>query len=237
MRYSIAIIALVTLIQGCVVQQRSVFSLGDFMNAKILPYDSLPQIIYRIDNHRFVTLESYRDCNYGQVYYNDTRAGIKTGLGRASIENYQGKLINVDLTGRNLAFPSGAPPHLGTSDHGVDVGLLYSTDGGRNFSAMVYMKHSFDPFEDSKDYSVFVTKDRLYVTNRSADDDAYVVEYPMIPGIDLSGPYPPGVKGGSFAASKRPGIFSKLLTPSGQDRITCDASIKPTNPDAPLIPQ
>ncbi|MDN7428914.1 hypothetical protein CFB89_20060 [Burkholderia sp. AU16741] len=237
MKCSIVIVVLVALMQGCAAQQRQIFSLGNFLRVNALPYDSPTQIIYRIDDHRFVTLENYRDCNYGQAYYNDMRIGIKTGLGRASIEDYQGRLINADMTGKNLAFPSGAPPHLGTSDHGVDVGLLYSTDGGRNFSAMVYMKHSFDPFEDSRDYSVFVTGDRLYVSNRSADNDAYVVEYPMVPGIDLSKPYPPGVRGGSFAASKRPSVFSKLRTPSGQDRITCDTSIKPTNPDAPLIPQ
>ncbi|VWB13518.1 hypothetical protein BLA14095_00344 [Burkholderia lata] len=236
MKYTIVIITLVALMQGCVAQQRQIFSLGNFLSAKVLPYDSPSQIIYKIDGHRFVTLENYRSCNYGQAYYNDTLAGIKTGLGRASVENYNGKLINADITGRNLAFPSGAPPHLGTSDHGVDVGLLYSTDGGRSFSVVVYMERSFDPFEYSRDYSIFVTKDRLYVANRSADNDAYVVEYPMVPGIDLSKPYPPGVRGGSFAASKRPGIFSKLRTPSGQDRITCDTSIKPTNPDAPLIP-
>ncbi|MCA8089615.1 hypothetical protein LGM65_01725 [Burkholderia anthina] len=237
MRCSIVIVALAVLMQGCVAQQRQIFSLGGFLNAKVLPYDSPPQIIYRIDDHRFVTLENYRNCNYGQAYYNDARAGIKTGLGRASVENYQGKLINSDLTGENLAFPSGAPPYLGTSDHGVDVGLLYSTDGGRNFSAMVYMRHSFDPFEDSKNYSVFVTREKLYVAKKWGDDDAYVVVSPMVPGIDLNSPYPAGVRGESFAASKRPGVFSRLHTPSGQDRVTCDASIKPTNPDAPLVPQ
>ena len=163
MRCSIVIVVLLALMQGCAGQQRQVFSLGDFLNAKVLPYDSPLQIIYRIDDHRFVTLENYRDCNYGQAYYNDTRAGIKTGLGRASIENYKGRVINSDPAGRNIAFPSGAPPHLGTSDHGVDVGLLYSTDSGRSFAAMVYMQHSFDPFEDSKNYSVFVTKDKLYI--------------------------------------------------------------------------
>ncbi|WP_175760212.1 T6SS immunity protein Tli3 family protein [Burkholderia anthina] len=237
MRRSIVIVVLAVLMQGCVAQQRQIFSLGGFLNAKVLPYDSPPQIIYRIDDHRFVTLENYRNCNYGQAYYNDAQAGIKTGLGRASVENYQGKLINSDLTGENLAFPSGAPPHLGTSDHGVDVGLLYSTDGGRNFSAMVYMRHSFDPFEDSKNYSVFVTRDKLYVAKKWGDDDAYVVVSPMVPGIDLSRPYPAGVRGESFAVSKRPGVFSRLHTPSGQDRITCDASIKPTNPDVPLVPR
>jgi hypothetical protein len=234
------VLAIVTVVlQGCSgkPQEPYVFTLGDFLDAKELPYDAPPQVIYRIDDHRFVTLEHYRDCNYGQAYYNDTHAGIKTGLGRASIEDYQGRLINADPTGRNLAFPSGAPPGLGTSDHGVEVGLLYSTDGGKTFAAMAYMEHSFDPYEDSKDYAVFVSKNVLYVANRSADDDAYVVEYPMVLGIDLNKPYPPGILGRSFALSEHPGIFSKLRTPSGQDRIVCDPSIKPTNPNAPLAPQ
>ena len=51
---------------------------------------------------------------------------------------------------------------------------------------MVYMQHSFDPFEDSKNYSVFVTKDKLYIAKKWGDDDAYVVVSPMVPGIDLS---------------------------------------------------
>ena len=100
MRCSIVIVVLLALMQGCAGQQRQVFSLGDFLNAKVLPYDSPLQIIYRIDDHRFVTLENYRDCNYGQAYYNDTRIGIKTGLGRTSIEDYQGRLINADMTGK-----------------------------------------------------------------------------------------------------------------------------------------
>ena len=241
-RYAVAIIALVALIQGCAAPEpkHSVFSLSKFRSSalKVLPYDSPPQVIYRIDEHRFVTLERYRDCYHGESYYNDTRAGIRKFLGRGLFENFQGRIINADPTGKNIVLPLAYPDGLicGNGEKGCVVPFWYSTDGGIIFAAKVYMDHSFNAFEDSKDYSVFVTKDRLYVANRSADGDAYVVEYPMIPGIDLSGPYPPGVKGGSFAASKRPGIFSKLRTPSGQDRITCDASIKPTNPDVPLVP-
>ncbi|MGC3025609.1 T6SS immunity protein Tli3 family protein [Burkholderia sp. DN3021] len=243
MRYAVAIIALVTLMQGCAAPEpkHSVFSLSNFRSSalKELPYDSPPQVIYRIDEHRFVTLERYRDCYHGESYYNDARAGIRKFLGRGLFENFQGRIVNADPTGKNIVFPLAYPDGLicGNGEKGCVVPFWYSTDGGIIFATKVYMDHSFNAFEDSKDYSVFVTKDRLYVANRSADDDAYVVEYPMMPGIDLSGPYPPGVKGGSFAASKRPGIFSKLRTPSGQDRITCDASIKPTNPDAPLVPQ
>ena len=35
--------------------------------------------------------------------------------------------------------------------------LIYSTDSGRTFHGMVYMK-SFDPFRDSKDYTVAVDR-------------------------------------------------------------------------------
>lgn len=240
MRHSIVIAVLAVLMSGCVAQQRQVFSLGDFLGAKVLPYDSPPQVIYRIDRHRFVTLENYRDCNYGQAYYNDTRAGIKTGLGRASIENYQGRLINADPIGKNMVFPSGAPPHLGASDRGVDVGLLYSTDSGKTFAAFAYMKHSFDPFEDSRRYTVAVTRDKLFVARVDYGNEtgsAYVREYPLVPGVDLSKPYPPGIHGSTFSTSERPDYLYGVVTPSGQDRITCDTSIKPTNPDAPLVPQ
>ncbi|CAB3722544.1 hypothetical protein LMG22037_04899 [Paraburkholderia phenoliruptrix] len=239
MRRAIVLAIALVMMQGCSPKKSSepfVFMLSDFMNAKVLPYDSPPQIIYWIDDHRFVTLEHYRDCNHGETFYNDTRAGIRKQLGRGDVENYQGRLINADPTGRNLAFPASAPPHLAHNDRGWAVELIYSTDGGKTFDLMEYMDHSSDPFEDSKGYAVFVTKSHLYVAKKWGDDDAYVVEYPMVSGIDLSKPYPTGITGDSFSTSKRPGVFSKLRTPSGQDRLTCDPSIKPTNPDAPLVP-
>ncbi|WP_241020726.1 hypothetical protein [Burkholderia sp. Ac-20344] len=242
MKYSITTIALIVLMQGCTAQEpkRPVFRLGDFMSSRLkeLPYDSPPQVIYRIDEHRFVTLEHYRDCRHGDAYYNDTRADIRKYLGRGHFENFQGRVINADPSGMNIVLPLAYPPRAicGNGEKGCVVPLWYSTDGGITFSVMTYMDHSFNPTEDSRSYSVFVTEDKLYVAKKWGDDDAYVVVSPMVPGIDLSKPYPPGVRGGSFAASKRPGIFSKLRTPSGQDRITCDTSIKPSNPDAPLIP-
>lgn len=231
-------VAAVAILQGCS-DKPYVFSLADFFVAKTLPYDSPLQVIYRIDDHRFVTLERYRDCNHGETYYNDTRAGIRRHLGRGAFENYQGRLINADPTGRNLVFPKALPQGTvcGNGERGCTVGLAYSTNGGKSFSGVTYMENSSSPFEKSKGYAIFVTSNQFYVANRSAGGDAYVEEYPLVPGIDLSKPYPPGVHGSTFAASKRPEVFAKLRTPSGQDRITCDVSIKPTNPDAPLQPK
>ncbi|OLL29106.1 hypothetical protein BTH42_24325 [Burkholderia sp. SRS-W-2-2016] len=227
-------LALLATLQGCKETKPDepfIFMLSDFMAAKELPYDSPPQVIYRIDDHRFVTLERYRDCNYGETWYNDTHSGIRHQLGRGGYEDYQGMLINADPTGRNLVFPSGAPPGLVTNERGVSVYLAYSTDGGKNFHSLEYMPHSFDPFEDSKRYAVYVDRERVYVEKRR-NTDSYVESYPLIPGFIYDGksdiPDNKHVEEDTL-------VPSGLRTPSGDDHIHCDASIKPTNPDAPLI--
>ncbi|MEZ0583982.1 hypothetical protein ACA373_13520 [Erwinia sp. STN24] len=44
--------------------------------------DVEPQVVYRIDDHRFFTFEKYLDCNSGGfVYYNDTNKKIKIFAG------------------------------------------------------------------------------------------------------------------------------------------------------------
>ncbi|MFC4485790.1 MULTISPECIES: T6SS immunity protein Tli3 family protein [Cupriavidus] len=197
----------------------------------VINYDVPPQVIYRIDDHRFVTLENYRDCHHGVTYYNDTKQGIRQRLGREGIENYQGRLINADPTGQNIVIPSSAPPRTACSDRGCTTSLLYSTDSGRTFHGVAYMR-SFNPFRDTAKYTIAVTTDRYYVAER-IQNDSYVIESALRPGIDLDKPYPPGVRGSSFAASKRPGYLSGLRSPSGQERFTCDPSIRPANLPAP----
>ena len=237
MRNAVVLAIALAITLGCSPQksnERFVFMLNDFMNAKVLPYDSPPQVIYRIDDHRFVTLEHYRDCNHGETFYNDTRAGIRRQLGRGDFENYQGYLINADPTGRNLAFPASAPPHLATIDRGWAVGLSYSTDGGKTFSSMDYMVHSFDPFEDSKKYTVAVTGDSVYISKKiSLDVDVFdITRYPLVPGF-VYGTKERLPSGRHIEFDTE--IPGGLRTPSGQDRLSCDPSIKPTNPDAPLV--
>ena len=217
------------------------FMLADFLAVKELPYDSPPQVIYRIDDHRYVTLERYRDCYHGDSWYNDTRAGIRKLLSRGGIEDYQGKLINADPTGRNLVFPSGAPPHMASIDRGWSVELMYSTDGGKTFHALEYMPHSFDPFEDSKTYMAIATEDKLFIARKyqfredMPDYDLMVDAYPLDPRVDLNKPYPPGFSSDGAWASKKKLIPRSLEILSADDHIHCDDSIKPTNPDAPLI--
>ncbi len=229
---NLAVFALLILMQACSTPQRYYFSLADFLRAKELPYDSPPQVIYRIDDHRFVTLERYRDCYHGETFYNDTKAGIRKRIGIGLFENFQGRLINADPTGMNLVLPLAYPPHISCGDRGCTVPLWYSTDGGVNFHLLRYIEHSPNPFEDSKQYGIYVTKERVYI-EKERQYDSYVVSYPLIPGFVYDGRSDiPDDKHVNYDTT----VPSGLRTQSGQDHITCDASLKPTNPDAPLVP-
>ncbi|SAK86098.1 hypothetical protein AWB82_05854 [Caballeronia glebae] len=196
--------------------------------SKVLPYDSPPQVIYRIDDHRFLTLERYRDCNYGDTYFNDTKTSVRTYLGRAGIENFQGKLIIADPTERNIVIPSSAPPQYVCGDRGCFVSLIYSTDGGRTFYGKRFM-HSFDPYTDTSEYTVLVTSDSYYV-QQTGPASEYVKKFPLVSGYRYGQGEIPGGRHIEYGVKLPHGMHS----PSGQERFSCDASIRPTNPDAPL---
>ncbi len=96
------------------------------------------------------------------------------------------------------------------------------------------MRNTWRPYEDSANYIVVATADRIYIAKKWGSDDYSVVQYPLFPGIDFRKKYapedyPPGVRGDRFAASKRPDYLKGLRTPSGQEYLSCDDSIRPTN--------
>jgi hypothetical protein len=231
---NLAVLVLLILMQACSTQKPYSFSLSDFMSVKELPYDSPSQIIYRIDDHRFVTLENYRDCYHGETFYNDTKTKIRKRIGIGLFEDFQGRIINADPTGINIVLPLALPPHISCGDRGCTVPMLYSTDGGENFHLLMYMKHSSNPFKYSKNYTVIATRDAMFVANKLQETSEYVsvTRYPLVPGfIYGAGKELPS----GFRVEYGATLPTNVSTPSGQDRITCDASLKPTNPDAPLV--
>jgi hypothetical protein len=233
MKRAFFVVALIAFLQGCSAQQPTSFNYADFFSAKELPYDSPPQSIYQIDDHRFITLEKYRDCNLGDAYYNDTKVGIYQKIGRGTVENFQGRVINADPTGRNIVIPAAYPPRTACSDRGCNTFLFYSSDGGGTFRVTQYM-NSFHPIEDSRNFTIIATTDKLFVVE-SVSGNLHVRQFPLVPGINLNSPYPPGFHSDSGWDSKKKLLPTESLrSPSGQERFTCDASIKPTNPDAPL---
>ncbi|WP_456061749.1 T6SS immunity protein Tli3 family protein, partial [Caballeronia glebae] len=160
---------------------------------------------------------------------NDTKTSVRTYLGRAGIENFQGKLIIADPTERNIVIPSSAPPQYVCGDRGCSVSLIYSTDGGRTFYGNRFMR-SFDPYRDTEQYTVLVTRDAYFIEKRFSQNFASVDRFPLIPGFRYGHDILPDADKVQFN-TKMP---SGLRSPSGQERFACDASIRPTNPDAPL---
>jgi len=190
-------------------------------------YDVPPQVIYRIDDHRYISLENYDLCD-GDTYYNNTKENIRTKLGTGGIEYYRGRLVIDDPSGANVVIPSARPGPCG--NRGCDSSLIYSTDGGRTFKGKVYMNGG-TPSKASENYSILVAKDGFYVveTHEYAKGkfDNRVIKYPLYPGLDFDDrkPYPPGVHDEYLSNKPLP----PLRTPSGQDRFTCDASIRPSH--------
>lgn len=67
--------------------------------------DVEPQIVYRIDDHRFFTLEKYKDCSSGGlVYYNDTNKKIKTFAGPKGGDNEPQDEVSMSQVNDTLAF-------------------------------------------------------------------------------------------------------------------------------------
>lgn len=195
------------------------------------PSPDLPtQVVYRIDDHRFISLENYDRC-WGDNYYNDTRLGIHTKFTEGRPNDYRGRLIVDDPSGMNIAIPTVWNTTCG--DRGCKGILAYSTDRGQTFRWLDYMNNVFSPAEDSERYTVAVTKDALYVAEQS-QYDVHVRKFPLAPQIDLNKPYPTGLLSDSGWASKKRLLPSGLRSPSGQERFTCDASIRPMNLDTPL---
>jgi len=181
-------------------------------------YDVPPQVIYRIDDHRFITLENYNHCA-GDTWYNDTKQGVRTNIGLTWPAGFRGKLIIDDPTGMNVAIPK-VSTNL-CSDRGCMNYVAYSTDGGRSFNWLQYdrRKISFDSVESSKLYIFSVTKDSMYVTTKWGQDGSAITDrYPFGPGYvyGKNAKLPEGVSI-QFSAELPRG----LRTPSGDDHYVC----------------
>lgn len=145
-----------------------------------------PQIIYRLDDHRYVELSYYESCDStpedrytAEAYYYDTQLGIKTQIS-SNIRNFIGRIINADPTGKNIAF-AGSPNEFFVSDMGNGPQwVAYSTDYGRTFSNYSYGNgYSYTPIEDSEQFTVIITESEISVYGEEGAEGAgaYVLDF------------------------------------------------------------
>ncbi|MBU9823781.1 T6SS immunity protein Tli3 family protein [Rahnella perminowiae] len=137
-----------------------------------------PQVIYRIDKNRYLTLEDYSNCDDGSIYYHNDNKKIKTKLWFLSrgTMNYKGKFIWAAKNDDMLAIPlvSGDNDACGDSLRGCAYSILSaSNDGGKNFSDI---KFGAINSSSSKNYTIVLTDDAIYFkSNLYPSTDKYAI--------------------------------------------------------------
>ena len=194
-------------------------------------YDVDPQVIYRIDDHRYLLMDNYPDCDYVEhywnimgvprVFYRDDKLGISHRLG-TGVAYYRGRLI-IDAPKENtIAFPAAPVGGCTTGDRGcADPGITYSTDAGRTWQWMPIKglgDGSFFNPENYKNYTVTVKDGAIFLSQGFSQDTERRPVGPTISYKKYSIPR-------DLIEYGLPRTSGK--TPSGMERLTCNSAIKP----------
>jgi hypothetical protein len=215
--------------EDMIAAQRAAYSsTGNFYTLNPDPNAPI-QVTYRIDDHRFLSLENYDRC-YGDNYFNNTKLGIHQKVWTGDPTGYRGRIVIDDPSGLNIVLPTAENTSCG--DRGCTSYFAYSTDSGRTFRWLDYMKYASTPSEASEKYTIVVTKDALYIADKP-QYDTHVTKLPLASQIELNKPYPPGLHSDSAWAANEKLLPEGLRTPSGQDHYTCDASLRAPNLTTP----
>ncbi|WP_337242126.1 T6SS immunity protein Tli3 family protein [Proteus faecis] len=185
-----------------------------------------PTVIYRIDDHRFFTLEKYNERRSGSTYYNNTQKGIHQELIRSSACRYQGRLIWATERDDAFAFP-GVLSRVTSRCAGTKTGcvnvILVTLDGGKNFRPTNggFGIHTDHPGYYSSFFDIIVTNEGFYLGNSSSSrlkndslDDPWWQKFYFDPSDSN---YVHDDIGDEEIPS------NNLKTPSGQTRFDCSA--------------
>ena len=237
-------------LSGCVVTSGAAFGAASGAMAakgvgndfKYYLFDVPPQIIYRIDDHRYFTLENYKDCEHGGiVYYHDTKKNIKEYINGGSDSNsilkanqmmsWKGQFIYA-ASDKVLAYIY-RRPLMSDRDTHSGVFVVYETDGRHG---TIELGGDTNP---GFDITLLITDENIYVTSKVIDRYAY--DLWSTPG----NPRKLHIVGNAYnlqstSVNSYNGAlrdyddvedkdWPKINTPSGAVRFTCNMSIRPTN--------
>jgi len=167
-----------TSLNGCAVTPPPMQTSTQTEKLAVQPIHNPPQVIYRIDKNRYLTLEDYSNCDDGSIYYHNDNKKIKTKLWFLSkgTMNYKGKFIWAAKNDSILAIPlvSGDNDACGDSLRGCAYSILSaSIDGGKKFSDI---KFGAINSSSSKNYIIVVTDDAIYFkSNLYPSTDKYAI--------------------------------------------------------------
>ncbi|WP_347253577.1 T6SS immunity protein Tli3 family protein [Leminorella grimontii] len=200
-------------------------------------YEVAPQVIYRLDDNRYVELSNYGGClpsyedeKVVEVWYHDLSRNIKTRL-FSKMRNYRGKVINADLSGKNLAFPVMSDRTTCAEEICGESMVYYSTDYGRTFKPFFYLRYSdglkndkrepLDSLKYSQDYLITIITDKELALYRK-DGYGYKFEKIALDKVDGNGEPVDSWGREDLILPPHPGLM---------DSYQCDATIRPKSVD------
>lgn len=168
-------LASVPLLSGCVTEGAA-FGLGSgSLHETVMtetdknappPVYGPAQIIYRIDDNRYFTLENYTRCENGQTFYINIEKGIHTKVANASGYLFKGRFFWLSTRDDYLAFPATADTKLSYcvgADKGCVNSVIVTTDGGDTLHGVPYGGNTTSPTEATKNYDMLVNNEGFYV--------------------------------------------------------------------------
>jgi hypothetical protein len=166
-----------TSLNGCAVTPPPVQTSTQPEKLAVQPIHNPAQVIYRIDENRYLTLEDYSNCDDGSIYYHNDNKKIKTKLWFLSkgTMNYKGKFIWAAKNDDMLAIPlvSGDNAPCGDPLRGCAYSILSAShDGGKNFSDITFDASNSS---GSKEYTIVVTDDAIYIKSDRYPADKYSI--------------------------------------------------------------
>ncbi|MCP1439710.1 hypothetical protein J3D56_003146 [Erwinia persicina] len=197
-----------------------------------------PQIIYRIDDNRYFTLENYTRCENGQTFYNNKLKNIHVQISPSSGYLFKGRFFWTSTRDDYLAFPVTRNDNKAAcmgSDKGCMNIVALTTDGGKTKRSVTYGGYTQDPNGDTKDYDMLVTNQGFYMIYYRGVNRIY----PVIDGWGFNDEYHFGVlKIESVYDLFKPGEpipvggfykidLSKFYTKSIDKNMHCDRSLEP----------
>jgi hypothetical protein len=130
--------------------------------------DVEPQVVYRIDDHRFFTFEKYLDCNSGGfVYYNDTNKKIKIYAGVEGRDKEPQDEVSIMQKNNVLSFKgkfiyAASDNVIAYPDRNVDYkyggATYFIMRGGADGKVNMFGWHEISP-----NYTIFITDEAVFV--------------------------------------------------------------------------
>ncbi|MDF9346862.1 hypothetical protein OH693_13040 [Escherichia coli] len=121
-----------------------------------------PQVIFRIDDNRYFTLENYTHCENGQTFYNNKAKNIHVKILDASGYLFKGRLFWLSTRDDFLAFPATLNTRHAScmgSNKGCMNAVIVTTDGGKRRSGVPYGSYTQNPTGATRDYDMLVMND------------------------------------------------------------------------------